>query len=188
MLFCYFYTFKGSPAWFLMVHLDGEISKRVCTIRNMPLLDGLCNWGSLISKREPRATKVGKVKYWAGHSFLSTFSISSWFMFVMEWGWCLGVGVHGFIIFFSKSILEYCIHFQLGSIECTLYLSHCTLRGRLWVILFIGMWLAIPLHFLVCKGELKVGNKLDWLPMFVVCYCGFLLCFWVFFKMLVLWV
>ncbi len=107
----------------------------------------------------------------------------------MEWGWCGGGGgVHGFIIFFSKSILEYFIHFQPGSIECTLYTSHYTPRGRFWVILFVGTWLAIPLHFWVWKGELKVGNKLDWLPMFVVYYYGFLLCFWVLFNMLILWV
>ncbi len=69
--------------------------------------------------------------------------------------------VHGFIILFSKSILKYYIHFQLGSIKCTLYLFHYTLRGRLWVILFVGTWLTVPLHFWVWKGELQVGNKLD---------------------------
>jgi hypothetical protein len=136
MFFCYLYTFRGSMAWFLLVHLDDQISKRICTIRNLLLLDALCNWGSLIPKLEPRATKMGKVKYWTRHFLLSTLYISSWFMFMMQWGWCLG-GVHGFIIYFSKSILEYCIHFQL-------YLSHYTFRGRLWVILFIGTWLDAP--------------------------------------------
>ncbi len=86
---------------------------------------------------------------------LSVHGLCSWW----NEGGVLGGGwgrVDGFI-FFSKSIVECCIHFQPRSFECTLYPSHCTFRGRLWVILFVSTWLTTPLHF----GFIRENWRLD---------------------------